>query len=60
MAQPVRVLHIVDSIAIVVEIVDVRDPVVVVVHVNCNLGFTIEASVSVVSIKTSQMTSDAI
>ena len=36
MAQPVRVLHIVDSIAIVVEIVDVRDPVVVVVHVNCN------------------------
>merc|ERR1719500_19180 len=34
MAQPVRVLHIVDSVAIVVEIVDVRDPVVVVVHVN--------------------------
>ena len=45
MAQPVRVLHIVDSIAIVVEIVDVRDPVVVVVHVNCNWGFAIEERV---------------
>ena len=36
-AQPVGVLHVVDSVTVVIKIVDVRDPVVVVVLVNCKL-----------------------
>ena len=36
-AQPVGVLHVVDSVAVVIKIVHVRDPVVVVVHINWTL-----------------------
>ena len=57
MTQPVRVFHVIDSVAVVVEIVDIRNSVVVVVLINCNLGLTIEQrDVRVVSIQWNRFT----
>ena len=36
-AEPVGVFIVVDSIPVVIEVVNVRDPIVVVVHILCNV-----------------------